>query len=449
MRFDDRLTTVLGQPAVGVHGHAVQWRQLVELVARGAGESNPPLRDRALERIAALMADLPADLLAAAARAIAGPTVPAELVALFAARGAAVSAALVTAASLDEAGWAAVRAVAAPDVLPLLNPAAAGPAPALAEADPAQLAGLFRWECGPTGEIDWVDGVPRAALIGRSLAETFADRFAARLPFVDEPLVLAEDGPLAGEWRWSGTPAFFPDTGRFAGYRGTARRDGAEPAATADTPTAPQDDDLRELVHELRTPLNAIIGFGEIIEGQYLGPAHRAYRDRAAVIVREARRLAEAVDNLDLAARFRSGRLTGESTVDLGELRPLLDRLAGEAAIRGRGLVVDNRLPRARIALPPVLADRLIGQLVSVLLDLAEPGEQLGLVIDRIGSQAALALDRPRSLAALDEEQLLDGTHLPGARFPLRLVQGLAAMTGGRLDIAAGRLVLLLPLVRD
>jgi signal transduction histidine kinase len=29
-------------------------------------------------------------------------------------------------------------------------------------------------------------------------------------------------------------------------------------------------------MHELRTPLNAIIGFGEIIEGQYLGPAHRA-----------------------------------------------------------------------------------------------------------------------------------------------------------------------------
>ncbi len=45
MRFDDRLATVLGQPAVDVHGRAVQWRQLVELIARDGGE--------ALERLAA------------------------------------------------------------------------------------------------------------------------------------------------------------------------------------------------------------------------------------------------------------------------------------------------------------------------------------------------------------------------------------------------------------
>jgi hypothetical protein len=32
--------------------------------------------------------------------------------------------------------------------------------------------------------------------------------------------VLSEEGVLAGEWRWSGAPAFFADTGRFAGYRG-------------------------------------------------------------------------------------------------------------------------------------------------------------------------------------------------------------------------------------
>jgi signal transduction histidine kinase len=47
---------------------------------------------------------------------------------------------------------------------------------------------------------------------------------------------------------------------------------GVEPAESAQQPGLPQDDDLRELMHELRTPLNAIIGFGEIIEGQYLGP---------------------------------------------------------------------------------------------------------------------------------------------------------------------------------
>ena len=48
----------------------------------------------------------------------------------------------------------------------------------------------------------------------------------------------------------------------------------------------PLDEDaLRELIHELRTPLTAIIGFAEIIDGQYLGPAEHSYRERAAEIV--------------------------------------------------------------------------------------------------------------------------------------------------------------------
>ncbi|GAA4038837.1 hypothetical protein GCM10022281_19600 [Sphingomonas rosea] len=459
---------MLDQPAADPRGRAVQWRQLVELVAR-AGEGASRMRDLALERIAALMEDIPADTLAATARAIAGPAVPTELVALFAARGATASAALVMAAELDAAGWSAVRAVAAPDVLPLLasrqpmeavapdaaelqpEPAnaiapalAAAPAPVATPPAPPP-AGLFRWECGPTGEIDWVEGAPRAALIGRSLTEPFADRFAARLPFADEPLVLADDGALMGEWRWTGTPAFFADTGRFAGYRGIARREGAEPAALPASPL-PEDDDLRELMHELRTPLNAIIGFGEIIEGQYLGPAHRAYRERATEIVRQARRLADAVDNLDLAARLRSGRVSGEARTGIDQLRAVVATLREEAADRNIQLLVQDRSGVGQLALQPLLAERLLRQFAGALLDSTLSSERLGLVIDRLGGQIAIAIDRPRALAGLSERRLLDDRGQTGMRFALRLVQGLAGMIGGRLDIGPERLVLLLPL---
>ncbi|WP_029940650.1 histidine kinase dimerization/phospho-acceptor domain-containing protein [Sphingomonas astaxanthinifaciens] len=467
MRFDDRLATVLDQPAADARGRAVQWRQLVELVARG-GEGGSEVRDRALERIARLMSELPVETLAATARAIAGPQVPVELVALFAARGAAASAALIAAADLDTAGWSAVRAVAADDVQPLLNaihpaaapasapvpppPAASAPPPEPATSDPPPApppAGLFRWECGPTGEIDWVEGAPRAALIGRSLTEPFADRFAARLPFADEALVLADEGAIAGEWRWSGTPAFFPDTGRFAGYRGFARREGivpedAEPAA----PPLPQDDDLRELMHELRTPLNAIIGFGEIIEGQYLGPAHRSYRERAGEIVRQARRLADAVDNLDLAARLRSGRAQGETLVAVDRMRELAGDLQEEAQARGIQLMVQDHAGAGALALQPILAERLTRQFAGAILETAVAGERLSLVIDRLGGQLAIGLDRPRAIQALSERRLFDDRGQTGTRFALRLVQGLAAMVGGRLDIAPDRLVLLLPLTR-
>jgi signal transduction histidine kinase len=467
LRYDDRLATVLGQPAADARGRAVQWRQLVELLARG-GEVSPDLKDRALGRIAQLMKDLSADLLAATARAIAGHPVPAELVALFASRGAAASAALIAAADLTSTGWNAVSAVAADDVRPLL--AALGPVskrvaadePAVAKpqalpvttqdelnAELALPAGLFRWETGPTGEIDWVEGAPRAALVGRSLTDNFSTQFAARLPFADEPLVLADEGILAGEWRWSGTPAFFADTGRFAGYRGVARREGAVDEPSNDKVEAVMsagDDGLRELMHELRTPLNAIIGFGEIIEGQYLGPAHRAYRERAAEIVRQARNLSDAVDNLDLAARLRSGRLPDEGTSGLDAVRAALADVAAEGATRQLRVAIEDRAGAVRIALPPPLAERLTRQFVLAVLDAAVADEQIGIVIDRLDASIAIGIDRVAALRGLSEQQMLAGGASAGMRFALRLVQGLAAMTGGRLDIEPDRLVLLLPL---
>ena len=51
MRFDDRLRTVLAQPATDPHDRAVRWRQLVELVARSGNESDPELVEQALGEI--------------------------------------------------------------------------------------------------------------------------------------------------------------------------------------------------------------------------------------------------------------------------------------------------------------------------------------------------------------------------------------------------------------
>src|SRR5437763_13334978 len=79
-------------------------------------------------------------------------------------------------------------------------------------------------------------------------------------------------------------------------------------------------DSLRELVHEIKTPLNAIIGFAEIIDGQYLGPADRRYRERAGEIVAQARLLVSAIDDLDFAARTHSAADGAPQRVNLSEL---------------------------------------------------------------------------------------------------------------------------------
>ena len=89
-----------------------------------------------------------------------------------------------------------------------------------------------------------------------------------------------------------------------AGWRGAATAPRRPPRQKRE----PDLDALREMVHEIKTPLNAIIGFAEIIDGQYLGPAHRRYRERAASIVGQARQLLEAVEDLDFAAKLRAGR---------------------------------------------------------------------------------------------------------------------------------------------
>ena len=122
-------------------------------------------------------------------------------------------------------------------------------------------------------------------------------------------------------------------------------------------------DSLRELVHEIKTPLNAIIGFAEIIDGQYLGPADRRYRERAGEIVGAG----AAAAGRDRRSRFRregpfvdAGRASRR--VDLGELArdAGADRCASwppsaaSSSSSSRGRAMPSR------AVEPELADRLL-----------------------------------------------------------------------------------------
>src|SRR5439155_2390895 len=233
-------------------------------------------------------------------------------------------------------------------------------------------------------EIAWVEGAPRGPLIGRSIArqqENDGDRvdadvvraFAIRAPFRDALLRVGGAGPVTGDWKISGVPAFEPSEGRFAGYRGVALRDvPAAPVATTPPRAVPDvlsdPDSLRELVHEIKTPLNAIMGFAEIIEGQYLGPADRGYRERAAEIGRQARLLLTAIDDLDFAAKVHSAKGSAPERVDLAAL---VDRAARElrdrAGKRGVELGVVPARGEVPAAIEPELADRLLFRLFGAV----------------------------------------------------------------------------------
>jgi hypothetical protein len=510
VRFDDRLLTVLNQPAEDRHDAAVRWRQLVDLVARAGSNSDSPAVNDALTAIRNEADRVEERLRAAAARAVAALPLPLGLLEYFAGDSLAVAAPVLAAATLDAHQWQVIRAAAdeetrhfirtlhpdleEPHVETVAAPRAdfrkAPEAPATdyvpsahyvppslhevverierrrrlrsGQQEPSgeaatseEAPSLFRWECGPGGEIAWVEGAPRGPLIGRSLARSqYSDgdridqeivrAFGMRAPFRDASFKIANGGTVAGEWKVSGVPAFEPADGRFAGYRGVALREVPAPVfepveAMPDALADP--DSLRELVHEIKTPLNAIMGFAEIIEGQYLGPADRGYRDRAAEIVRQARLLLGAIDDLDFAAKIHSATGDAGERVDLAAL---VDRAAGEIGriAANHGIKTDVTRPRGEIsaAVEPELADRLLFRLLATLADRAEPGERLQLSVESARDGPRITISRPAALRGLTDRELFDpklGREGAKGGFSLRLARELARIAGG--DLTAGR----------
>ena len=320
---------------------------------------------------------------------------------------------------------------------------------------------LFRWECGPSGEIAWVEGVPRGPLIGRSLAnpgehngvdQRIQRAFAVRAPFRDAVLTVTGEGPAAGEWKLSGVPAFEPTDGRFAGYRGVGVRSTAEVEESVE-PEADEsldEDALRELIHELRTPLNAIIGFAEIIDGQILGPADHNYRERAAEIVAQARLLLSAIEDLDIAAQIRSSAAAIDGSTDLNALvKSLTPELKDRATIRGAKLDVALSRTPAICSLERAVVERLMRRFCFALVDAATPREKIAIAVDCDVGQCLVNIVRPQALRDLSDAQLFgrddQNPDVLASSFSLKLARGIAQTAGGDLRVAGDKLALVLP----
>jgi hypothetical protein len=536
MRFDDRIATALSLPDDRPDRRAVRWRQLVDLLAQPRPESDDGERSAAFEVLREARAGIDPAVRRQTARALAGRAVASDLLAFFAEDNAAIAAPLFAQARLERRGWLdllprlgpAARALLRhrddldPEVRHALS--AFGPSDfvlergreavaetaALAaslESDsqirelvarieafrrdrethpaggaalvPAEPVEQFQWETGTDGILLWVEGAPRAALVGQSIA-AFAGRghygvdgqaagaFEKRAPFRDARFNVAGAGPASGDWRISGVPYFDPRRGSFLGYRGSARRPRLdEVASNLAAPggvfgTQFPADSLRQLIHELRTPLNAIIGFAEMIEGQYLGPAAAGYRGHAGEIVGAARGLLGAIDDLDTAARLASDRFEAEAgdadaAALLGHLR---DAYGPVAAARGAELGVEIAAGLPRAAVDPASAERMLARLFAGTIGLVGEGEriraELGLARRGEGDALRFAIGRPAAIAGVGEEDLLDPGYSPagdwpaapalGLGFALRLVRNLAEAVGGALVVDEAGFALFLPI---
>jgi signal transduction histidine kinase len=540
MRFDDRIATVLAQPAGHRDRVTAQWRQLVDLLAQRRDADESEESRQAYAFLDARRAEVEPAMRRSIAAALAGRSIAPALVQFFAADNPSIAAPLIGGARLDADQWRALLPGLGPSARSLLRHrrdlpasviqalAAFGPSdfvlagatevasasaiPASAQAGdgesqirelverieayrrhrdeegprapakpaPAGSADMFRWEAGSDGTIRWIDGSVRGALIGQTIAAIAgpgqygvdgqaAGAFEKRAPFRDARFRVPGEGAAAGDWRISGVPFFDPQRGGFMGYRGTARRPRIDETARAIASgvfgTEFPADSLRQLIHELRTPLNAIIGFSEMIEGQYLGPAASGYRARAADIMGQARRLLSAVDDLDTAARIETRRLElDDSAVDaVALLCRLHESYEQIAADRGARLELDIALDLPLARVEPAAAERMIARLLAATVGLAEAGETIGATMTSAaaGDRAMLrlSLDRPRAIADADEAALLDPGYSPdgdwpaapvlGLGFALRLVRNLAQAAGGELLIGGARITLDLPAIAD
>ena len=333
----------------------------------------------------------------------------------------------------------------------------------------------FRFETSADGIMVWIDGAPRGALIGLSIAATgevvdggvdghVAGAFRRRAAFKDARLTVVGAGPSSGEWRISAVPFFTADDGRFTGYRGTARRprlDEVARPAVGMFGSGFRPESLRQLVHELRTPLNAILGFSEMIDGQILGPAAQDYRVHAQEIRGEARRLLAAVDDLDTAARADSNALRLEQA-DLDSGAVLADICSGLAPLtdeRGVTLRISVAPSLPLLSVDPLALERMYGRLISSIIGVSTAGEILpvSLAMDETSPLIALRVTRPATLAGQAERALLDPGYSPdgdwpdapllGLGFALRLVRNLAEAAGGAFAIEPHEFILRLPVM--
>ena len=523
MRFDDTLTTVLAQPADEAGATSAVWMQIVDILAQDKGTISDALRHEALARIEAMRSAVPIVHRQSAAVAAAFQCHSKELVAWFGREVPQVAAPILRSARLSVDDWKEILpALSGPSrallrerrdlptevhqmlaafgpsdfALPLAavnvqdqavaqiqdlvarieafrKDRADGGSTSTFSRDDATPLSSFRFETGVDGLISWVDGVPRGPVIGIELGAMAeigehgvdghaAGAFRRRTPFRNARMRVPGQSSVAGDWIISGLPIFDQASGRFEGYRCTARRPQREehplPRASSLVAQGLPPDSIRQLVHELRTPLNAIRGFAEMISAQLLGPVSSPYRERAEAIIADARKLLAMFDDLDVAARIERGAFEGRSAAGV-EPASVLRAIVQETAPMGSAY-------RNRVRLeidpdsPPVLLDlvtleRLCSRLLSSALAASHDDEAVSVELSRAGPFVQLAIERPGALLGLTTQQLFDtsleqqddsanGPPL-GLGFALRLVDSMAMAVGAAFDVAPDRFVLRLP----
>ncbi|MDZ7587744.1 MAG: HAMP domain-containing sensor histidine kinase [Parasphingorhabdus sp.] len=466
MRFDDRLSTVLKGALPEGLAAAMQWRQVVDLLAQKPGALANEDVQSGLIRLRDLHDRVPAEARLDGVRTLQGRLRSSPLLVYLCADEDQICDAAVAAADLPDDVWHDIANALPPRVARKTPRQTADKAETerfagsissaktgqdrsqigelvariadfqrtreveapVEQTAPAAIAEtpftVIQFETDDSGTISWVSGPPRGALAGVSIAYPAFDdgpgpdaygaaAFRQRMPLENARMRLCGAPMVEGDWRITAIPFFGEKTGRFRGYRGLMRRPNiAEDVANHDVDVA-QGEQLQQLVHELRTPLNAIIGFSEIIEQQLFGPVSREYRGLARNIMDEAQRLLAGFEDLDIAAQLDANRIgSGQGLTEADWLfGKLTARLQGLTDSRQVELNIKKIEPVRAFALDGGALERVFSRLLSAVIIACENGEVLTAELRTyvgLNPVNQFRISRPVQLSGLGEDQLLD-----------------------------------------
>ena len=208
---------------------------------------------------------------------------------------------------------------------------------------------------------------------------------------------------------------------------------------------------LATMSHELRTPLNAIMGFSEILSHEMMGPhAVSEYKDYSSDIHHSGHYLLALINDILDLSRIEAGRkeVIDESVSLQDELHEALKMVRMKAQEKKQELVVN--LPDD---LPKLSGDRRAVRqiwlnLISNAIKFTEPGGRIEMSAWKhsIGDIALSVRDNgpgmsdeevKSALAAFTRGKVATRKAIDGAGLGLSIVNGLAGLHGGKLEISS------------
>lgn len=198
--------------------------------------------------------------------------------------------------------------------------------------DPGSRIGRTRIELAADADTDQDKWLDHMAALNRH--EPFRDFVYTRKIGVEPEHILSI----------SGRPSF-DSSGRFLGYRGTARnvtdkvqgeRRAQEAKLAAEAANLAKSQFLANMSHELRTPLNAIIGFSEMLGLGICGPLQPTQQEYAQLIQKSGTHLLNIINDVLDLAKIDAGKLRVQEQ-KLEPLRLITDciEIVGERAKAG------------------------------------------------------------------------------------------------------------------